>query len=81
MGQGVVVASLAEVCITRELNVFGGMCSLDVSLFYRIFYSLEDAGLLDPSNEADLFSLHFVFISRINRQLVSSKLQPPLTTY
>ena len=46
-------------------DVFSGC----VSLFYRIFYSLEDAGLLDPSNEADMFSLHFVFIPRINRQL------------
>ena len=46
-------------------DVFSGC----VSLFYRIFYSLEDAGLFDPSNEGDLFSLHFVFLPRINRQL------------
>ena len=60
-------------------DVFSGC----VSLFYRIFYSLEDAGLLDPSNEGDLFSLHFVFLPRINRQLETfrQKLQPPSTTY
>ena len=40
-----------------------------VSLFYRIFYALEDADLLDPSNDADLFALHFVYLPRINQQL------------
>lgn len=46
-------------------DVFSGC----VCLFYRIFYSLEDANLLDPNSEADLFSLHFVFLPRLNAQL------------
>lgn len=40
-----------------------------ISLFYDIFYALEDAELLDPSNDEDLFSLHFVFLARIQHQL------------
>ena len=40
-----------------------------VSLFYDLFYQLEDTGYLCPSNDADLFSLHYVFIPRINAQL------------
>ena len=40
-----------------------------VFLFYRIFYALEDADLLDPSNDADLFALLFVYLPRINQQL------------
>lgn len=40
-----------------------------ISFFYDIFYALEDAELLDPSDDEDLFSLHFVFLSRIQYQL------------
>ena len=40
---------------------------------YHMFYSMEDEGLLDPVDEVDLFSLHFVFIPRINQQLGSFK--------
>ena len=35
-------------------------------LYYRLFYFLENCSLLDPLH---LFSLHFVFLSRINRSL------------
>ena len=40
-----------------------------ISLFYDLFYSMEDSGILDPSNNVDLFALHHVFIPRINAQL------------
>ena len=40
-----------------------------ISLFYDLFYTLEDTGVLCPSNNADLFALHYVFILRINFQL------------
>ena len=40
-----------------------------ISLFYDLFYTLEDTGVLCPSNNADLFALHYVFIPRINFQL------------
>ena len=41
-----------------------------VSEYYRrLFYFLESHLLLDPIREVDLFSLHFVFIPRINNSL------------
>lgn len=38
-------------------------------LYYRLFYFLEHNGLLDPLNEKHLFTLHYVFLPRINRAL------------
>ena len=46
-------------------DVFGGV----VKLYYEIFYQLENLELLDPSSELDLFSLHYVFVSKINKHL------------
>lgn len=40
-----------------------------ISLFYELFYQLEDEGLLDSSSNTDLFALHYVFIPRISHQL------------
>lgn len=40
-----------------------------ISLFYRVFYALEDNGLLDPTNNMDLFCLHYVYLPRIQQQL------------
>ena len=40
-----------------------------VSMFYYLFYSLEDRGLLCCDNEADLFSLHYAFLPHINANL------------
>lgn len=37
--------------------------------YYHLFYTLEDNGLLDPSNEIHLYALHYVFLSRINQSL------------
>lgn len=39
------------------------------SLFYHLFYSLEDCGLLDPDNEIHLYALHYVYLPRINQSL------------
>ena len=39
------------------------------SVFYCLFYTLEERGLLSPSNEIDLFCLHYVFLQRINNHL------------
>ena len=36
-----------------------------------MFYSLEDEGILDISNEVDMFCLHLVFLNRINSALKS----------
>ena len=30
---------------------------------------MEESGLLDPSNETDIFCLHHVYLARINKQL------------
>lgn len=39
------------------------------SVFYYLFYNLEERGLLSPSDEIDLFSLHHTFLSLINNHL------------
>ena len=33
------------------------------------FYALEDAGLLNADNDADLFALHYVYLPRLQWQL------------
>ena len=33
------------------------------------FYALEDNGLLSPTDDVDLFALHYVFLPRINEHL------------
>ena len=40
-----------------------------VSVFYYLFYALEDNGFLSPINDVDLFALHYVFMPRINQHL------------
>ena len=40
-----------------------------ISLFYYLFYNLENCGLLCPNDEVDLFSLHYAFLLRINANL------------
>ena len=39
------------------------------SVYYRLFYFLEENDLLVPINDKHLFALHFVFLPRINRAL------------
>ena len=39
------------------------------SLYYKLFYYLEENNLLDSINEQHLFSLHYIFLPRINRSL------------
>lgn len=38
-------------------------------LYYRLFYFMEQQGMLDPLDELHLFSLHYVYLPRINRAL------------
>ena len=42
-----------------------------ISFFYYLFYSLEDAGLLDPDDILDLWALHFVYLPKIQSHLNS----------
>ena len=39
------------------------------SVFYYLFYSLEDNGLLCPNDEIDLFALHYCFLPRVNAHM------------
>ena len=40
-----------------------------LSIFYQLFYFLEEQGKLDPLSEKDLYCLHYVYIPRIGRAL------------
>ena len=40
-----------------------------ISLFYDLFYQMEEEGLLDPTSENDLCALHYIFLPRINLHL------------
>ena len=46
-------------------DVFAGC----IHLFYTLFYSMEIAGILNPTNDLDLFCLHYVYLPRINHHL------------
>ena len=46
-------------------DVFAGC----ISFFYNLFYAFEDASMLDPDNEKDIYSLHYVYTCRIQHQL------------
>ena len=40
-----------------------------LSLFYQIFYFMEDRGILDPLNENHIAALHYVYLAKINEKL------------
>ena len=40
-----------------------------ISLYYRLFYYMEQHDLLSPISSTDLFALHYIFLPRINRSL------------
>ena len=41
-----------------------------ISLFYDLFYQMEEEGLLDPASENDIIcALHYIFLPRINLHL------------
>ena len=46
-------------------DVFNGC----VASFYHHFYELEEAGLLDPCDECDIFALHFIYLPILNSRL------------
>lgn len=39
------------------------------SLFYQLFYFMEEQGILDPLNQLHIAALHHVFLPRINEKL------------
>ena len=42
-------------------------------MYSELFYYMEDNQLLDPANDIHLFALHYVFIPRINENLLEWK--------
>jgi hypothetical protein len=38
-------------------------------MYYHLFYSLENSGLLNPDSETDLFCLYYVYLPRISHSL------------
>lgn len=50
-------------CLWRD--VFEGV----LGLFYRLFYFMEDEGLLNPLNEIHLAALHHIYLPLINEKL------------
>ena len=54
----------------RIERLWRDMHSCVTLLFYKLFYYLEQQDLLNPLNDPNLRSLHYVFLPRINRCLV-----------
>ena len=40
-----------------------------ISVFYHLFYHMEDTGLVNPADDMDLFCLHFVYMPYINHEI------------
>ena len=40
-----------------------------ISVYYWLFYNLEQNDFLNPISSTDLFALHYIFLPRINRSL------------
>ena len=40
-----------------------------VHMYYNLFYTRENDGLLNPDSETDLFCLHYVYLQRISHSL------------
>lgn len=73
------VTSREEVYTTNVRDLFYG-CAHS---FYTLFYAMEDAGLLDPSNEVHLYALHYVFLPRLNQHIaefVDAHTRAPIST-
>ena len=52
-------------------------------LFYSLFCAMEDAGILNPSSEAHLYALHYIYLPRLNRHLsefVNAHARAPIST-
>ena len=63
---------LAKVYTTLVFKGYGGMFT-DLYLHHVLpsFMIQKHAGALDPTNEADLFALHYAFLPRINSSLTT----------
>ena len=41
-----------------------------LSLFYQMFYFMEDSEILDPMNDIHIAALHYVYLPKINEKLL-----------
>ena len=57
----------------RVERIWRDMHHCVTQLYYRLFYFLEQIGILDPTNELHLFALHHVYLARINMSLTAFK--------
>jgi len=55
--------------IIRGLNTSGGIYMCVTKLFYKLFYYLEELGLLDHNNDVHIYALYYIFIPRVNHAL------------
>ena len=46
-------------------DVYAGV----LSYYYKLFTHMEAVGELDPSNDVDIFALHFAYLPRINNHM------------
>ena len=44
-----------------------------IKLFYRLFYYLEEQGILNPDNDVHIYVLHYIYIPRVNDTLTAFK--------
>lgn len=42
-----------------------------LSVYYHLFYFMEDNGILDPGDVFHLYALHYIYMERINSSLAS----------
>ena len=47
-----------------------------IKLYYRLFYYLEEQGILDPNDDTDIYALHYVYI-RVNNRVRTDHGQSP----
>ena len=40
-----------------------------ISFYYYLFYSMEDADILNPDSNIDIYTIHMVFLSKIQHHL------------
>ena len=76
MAQTGTASLLDEVSITKESKGCGGESNRVVAhKFTTLFRDMELAEILCPTSEVDLFALHYIYMSRVQRSLTEFPLQ------